>query len=98
MCQPIRRTERVDKKFSGLIEELLDYAPKRDTELFIESRGQQVIASALHFVRLVRESFDAETATDLNKRLVRAIVCEDPSKFNRRIRALREAAKTRTQP
>jgi hypothetical protein len=87
----------VDKKFSGLIEELLDYAPTRDTELFIESRGQQVIASALHLIRLMRESFEPEIANDLTKRLVRAIICEDQAKFSRRLRSLREA-KIRKQP
>lgn len=88
----------MDKKFTGLIDELLDYAPKRDTELFIESRGQQVIASALHLVRLIRESFDQDTANDLTKRLIRAIVCEDQTKFSRRLRALREAKIRTTQP
>jgi hypothetical protein len=81
----------VDKKLRSIVDELLDYAPARDTELFIESRGQQVIASALNLVRLIRESFDEPTAADLTKRLVRAIACEDQSKFSRRLRALREA-------
>jgi len=81
----------------GIVDELLDYAPTRDTELFIESRGQQVIASALHLVRLIRENFSAEVANDLNKRLVRAIACEDQAKFTRRLKALREA-KTKAPP
>ena len=81
----------MDKKFSSIIDELLDYAPQRDPELFIESRGQQVIASALNLMRLIRESFDEATATDLSKRLVRAIVNEDEEKFCRRLRALRQA-------
>jgi acyl-[acyl carrier protein]--UDP-N-acetylglucosamine O-acyltransferase len=86
-----RRGIEVDKKFRGIVDELLDYAPSRDTELFIESRGQQVIASALNLVRLIRESFDEETANDLRKRLVRAIATEDQSKFTRRLRAIRES-------
>lgn len=85
----------LDKKFLGIVDELLDYAPSRDTELFIESRGQQVIASALNLIRLIRESFDEDTASDLTRRLIRAIACEDQAKFSRRLRALREA-KVRT--
>jgi hypothetical protein len=81
----------VDKKTQSIVEEILDYVPKIDAELFIESRGQQVIASALNLVRLIRESFDEATATDLTKRLVRAIACEDQTKFSRRLRAIREA-------
>lgn len=81
----------MDKKFIGIVEEMLDYAPSRNTELFIESRGQQVIASALNLIRLIRESFEPEIAADLTKRLLRAIAQEDQRKFTRRLRALREA-------
>jgi hypothetical protein len=81
----------VDKKFSGIVDEMLDYAPSKNKELFIESRGQQVIASALNLIRLIRESFEPEIAADLTKRLVRAIAQEDQRKFTRRLRALREA-------
>ena len=87
----------MDKKIRSIVDELLDYAPARDTELFIESRGQQVIASALNLVRLIRESFDEATANDLTKRLIRAIACEDQTKFSRRLRAIREA-RVRTPP
>jgi hypothetical protein len=86
----------MDKRFRGIVEELIDYAPMKDKELFIESRGQQVIASALNLVRLIRESFSDEVATDLSKRLVRAIASEDPEKFSRRLRQLRESRKDKT--
>jgi hypothetical protein len=80
----------LDNKLRGIIDELLDYAPPRDKELFIESRGQQVIASALNLIRLIRESFSEEIAEDLSRRLLRAIAHEDPEKFSRRLRTLRE--------
>lgn len=81
----------MEKKLRGIIDELLDYTPPRDKELFIESRGQQVIASALHLIRLIRESFSADVADDLSRRLVRSIASEDPEKFSRRLRSLRES-------
>ena len=83
----------MDKKFRGIVDELFDYAPPRDKELFIESRGQQVIASALNLIRLINESFDEETASDLSKRLIRAIANEDQEKFTRKLRQLRENRK-----
>ena len=83
----------MDNKFRGIVDELFDYAPAREKELFIESRGQQVIASALNLIRLIRESFDEEVAADLSKRLVRAIASEDQEKFTRRCRQLRESRK-----
>ena len=87
----------MDRRFSSLLSELVDYAPSRDRDLFIESRGQQVIASALNLIRLIRESYDAETADDLSKRLVRAISGADEEKFRRRVRAIREANKKTSQ-
>ena len=84
------REIKLDKKLRGIIDELLDYAPPRDKELFIESRGQQVIASAVHLIRLIRESFDEQVAGDLTRRLLRAIASEEPEKFSRRLRSLRE--------
>lgn len=83
----------MEKKLQGIIDELLDYAPPRDKELFIESRGQQVIASALNLIRLIRESFAADVADDLSRRLLRSIASEDPEKFSRRLRTLREGKK-----
>jgi hypothetical protein len=73
-----------------MIDELVDYTPSKNKELFIESRGQQVIASALNLIRLIHESFDTDVANDLSKRLIRAIVSEDQEKFTRRLRQLRE--------
>ena len=80
----------MDIKFRSILEELSDYAPARDTDLFIESRGQQVIASAINLLRLIRESYDAETADDLSKRLVRAIASGDEDKFRRKLRGIRQ--------
>lgn len=83
----------MDKKFDSMLDQLSDYTPSKNKELFIESRGQQVIASALNLIRLIRESFDEEVANDLSKRLVRAIANEDQEKFIRRCRQLREGRK-----
>lgn len=81
----------MDKKFRSMIDELSDYAPLRDKELFVESRGQQVIASALNLIRLIQESFEPDIASDLSRRLVRAIASADRDKFCRRLRQLRES-------
>jgi hypothetical protein len=85
----------LDKKFRSILDELSDYAPSRDRDLFIESRAQQVIASAVHLIKLLKESYDPETADDLSKRLLRAISSNDEDKFRRRVRAIRESRETR---
>lgn len=80
----------MDKKFKSLVDELSDYAPNRNRDLFIESRAQQVIASAVHLIKLIKESYDSETADDLAKRLVRSILSEDEEKFRRKIRSIKK--------
>lgn len=81
----------MDKRFRSIVDELLDYAPMQNRDLFIESRGQQVIASALNLVRLIKESYHEDIADDLTRRLVRAISTGDEEKFRRRLRAMRES-------
>ena len=83
----------MDKKFSSIIDELSNYIPENNKEIFIEARGQQVIASALNLITLIKETYDEETSSDLTKRLVRSILNADPEKFVRRTRQLRETRK-----
>jgi len=80
-----------DKKFRSLIDELSDYAPSHNRDLFIEGRADQVMASVKHLMHLIRENYDMETADDLLKRLVNSIKTEDENKFRRRIRQIRES-------
>ena len=78
-------------KFRSLVDELSDYAPMKDRDLFIESRAQQVLASVGHLMRLIRENYDAETADDLQRRLLSSIKSDDDMKFRRKIRQIRES-------
>ena len=80
----------MEQKFKSLVDELNDYAPVKDRALFIESRAQQVLASVSHLMRLIRESYDDETAADLQKRLINSIKTDDESKFRRGIKQIRE--------
>ena len=79
----------MDIKFKSILDELCDYAPLKDRDTFIESRAQQVMASAKNLLRLISESYDADTASDLSKRLVRAISTGDEEKFGRGLRNVR---------
>lgn len=80
-----------DKKFRSLIDELSDYAPVRDRDLFIESRFEQTMGSVRSLMILIRENYDAETADDLMKRLINSFRADDANKFRRRIRQIRES-------
>lgn len=79
-------------RFRSLLDELTDFVPtrERNRNLFVESRAEQVMSSAIHLLRLIRESYDENTAEDLTGRLLRAIRAGEKEKFHRKIRQIRE--------
>lgn len=83
----------MEKQFRSIIEELGSYAPTTSKELFIESRAQQVIASARHLIKLLENSFPEEVSEDLTRRLLLAIKNDDAEKFSRKMRQIRESKK-----
>ena len=81
----------------SLLEELNDFAAKKQTESVIESRANHIIDSAVNLIALIKEQFDPETAFELEKRFINSIRSADPAKFTRGIRKIRdskEVAKT----
>lgn len=85
----------MDKKLSGIVAELSNYVPIRDRDLFVESRAQQVIASVANLLRLIEDTYDAETAEDLSRRLHSSIKSGDQAKFCRKVKQIRESRQTR---
>jgi|TARA_B110000858_G_scaffold64321_1_gene74505 hypothetical protein len=73
------------RKTRSLLEEINSMSPKRDKKQIVESNAQQVIVTAINLINLINESFDEETAMDLNKRLINSIRAKDPRKFQRGI-------------
>jgi hypothetical protein len=80
----------VKRHTRSLLEELNDIAVKKDSEAIIESRATHVIDSAINLIANIRESFDPETAYELERRLLNSIKAADPAKFTRGIRKLRD--------
>ena len=82
------------RKTRSLLEELNDIVVKRDQEALIESRATHVIDSAINLIQLIKEQFDAESAYELERRLLNSIKAADPAKFTRGIRKLRDSRET----
>lgn len=74
----------------SIIEELDQIIPAKNKHAIIESRASHLIASAVNLVSLIRNTYPAETADDLVKRLHRSILSEDNRKFMRKIKELRK--------
>jgi len=74
-----------------MLDELDELLIHRDKENIIESRAVNIISSAINLIQLIRESYDVDTAGELERRLLNAIRSQDAQKFARGIRKLKEA-------
>jgi len=74
------------RQTKSILEEIsLAYKPQ-DKEAIIESRANHIINSAINLVNLIRETYDPETAGELERRLLNSIRGQDSAKFMRGIR------------
>lgn len=80
----------------SLLEELNSIAEKKHGEAIIESRATHVIDSAINLLNLIRENFSQEEAYELERRFINSIKGNDPNKFIRSIRRLRDNKETKS--
>lgn len=89
----------VKKRTRSILEEISRIDIHKDKEHFIESKAANIIAGTENLVNLINETYDEETAHDLNKRLLNAIRTQDPKKFERGIRKVNESRRhTKRRP
>lgn len=74
----------------SILEELSRVAPRKQKENVIENRGHHIISSAINFLDIIMENFDDEEADVLAKRFFSAIKNNDPNRFVRQIRKIKE--------
>jgi hypothetical protein len=93
MLQSNKYNERdynMRKSTRSILQELSDLGVSRDTDLIIESRGSNVIDSAINLLTLIRENYDVETAAELERRFINSIRTGDNTKFKRGIKRIQE--------
>lgn len=78
------------KSTRSILQELNDIGVQRDTDMIIESRASNIIQSAINLLDLIRENYDVETATELERRFINSIKGSDPAKFKRGIKRIQE--------
>ena len=79
------------KTTRSILQELSDLGINRDTDLVIESRGSNIIQSAVNLLEQIRTSYDIETAAELERRFINSIRTADASKFKRGIKRIQES-------
>lgn len=78
------------KSTRSILQGLSDISINRDTNLVIESRGSNIIQSAINLLELIKESYDIETAAELERRFINSIKTGDNAKFKRSIKRIQE--------
>jgi hypothetical protein len=76
----------MQKKTRSLLEELDSMYIERDQRHVIENRASNIIASAIRLLEQIEETYSADQAENLQRKLINAIRLKDPSKFTRTVR------------
>ena len=79
-------TRELRRQTRSILDELTNIGNSRDSNLIMESRANHIINSAINLITMIRESYDAEQAEDLERRLINSIRGQDPAKFARGLR------------
>lgn len=79
------------KSTRSILQELSDLSINRDKDLVIENRGSNLIESSINLLMLIRENYDLETASELERRFINAIKANDVSKFKRGLKKIKES-------
>lgn len=79
----------------SILQELNSIAEIRSTDSLIESRAANIINSAINLLESIHKHYDAESADELERRLINAIKGQDPSKFTRGVRRIAESRRLR---
>ena len=74
---------------SPIFDELDGLLSHRDKDNLVESRAGHVIQGAINLINYIRENYDADTALELERRLINSIRAQDTTKFTRGIKRIK---------
>ena len=80
----------MQKKTRSLLEELEAIGSNRDINHIIESRANNVIASAINLLELISKHYPDEKAEILEKKLLSSIKSKDQDRFSKSLRKKNE--------
>jgi hypothetical protein len=81
------------KRTRSILEELNNLYGNKNSDLFIESTASNIIESSINLLSRIYESYDDETARELERRFFSSIKSNDPRKFKRSIQKIVESKK-----
>ena len=78
------------KRTKSLLEEINNIAPNMDNAQLIETRGVNVLSSMINLLEMIEQTYDAEIAQDLQKRMILDLKNREPVRFARGVKKLRD--------
>ena len=79
----------MQKKTRSILEELDLLRIHKDRENLVESRANNIIQGAINLVNFIRENYEPAAAEELERRLINSIRSQDPAKFSRGVKRLK---------
>jgi predicted transcriptional regulator len=79
------------KRTRGILEELSHIGSKNQNDDFLQTTGTNLIESACNLIKRLHETYDAETANDLERRFLNSIRGNNPRKFKVGIDKVKES-------
>jgi hypothetical protein len=71
------------KSTRSILEELNSISTSRNPKAIIESRGMNIIESAINLISLITENYSPEETAELERKFFNSIKCSDSEKFKR---------------
>jgi hypothetical protein len=78
------------KRTRSILEELNQVHGRRDNDLLIDTTANNIIESAINLLSRMHSMYDAETASELERRFLNSIKNGDPRKFQRSMQKVKE--------
>lgn len=79
----------MQKRTRSILSELDELLTHKDKDNLLESRANNIINGAINLIKYIHETYEPEQAGELERRLLNAIKGQDPAKFTRGVRKLR---------
>lgn len=79
----------MQKKARSILDELDTLLAHKDRENLVESRATHVISGAINLINYIRENYDEAQAGELERRLINSIRTQEPEKFKRGVRKMK---------
>jgi len=85
------------KRTRSILEELNNLSLSESSDHLIESSGSNIIESAINLLNKISNTYDADTASELERRFINSIKSGDARKFKRGINKIIERKNNDTE-